>query len=52
MSEVRKSAQEKLGKKNENTYRILAVGDSITEGSCASDMAKTSYPAVLQDLIN
>lgn len=46
MAEIKKNV-EKLGEKKENTIRILAVGDSITEGSCASDLDKKSYPALL-----
>jgi len=33
-------------------FRIVTVGDSLTMGACASNFLKTSWPPVLQNLLN
>ena len=39
-----------LEPKKEGVTRIIAVGDSITEGMCSSDQSKT-YPSQLMNML-
>ena len=41
-----------MNAKRENVIRIIAVGDSITEGCRSSDSNSKSYPSQLIKMLN
>ena len=41
-----------IAPKKDGVTRVIAVGDSITEGALASDRSKYSWPAQLQSMVH
>jgi hypothetical protein len=37
-----------IKEKEESTFRIITIGDCITDGFCSSDTLLSSYPSLLQ----